>query len=181
MVLARAKQADLRLLASKICGGPHMIVDLAQELLNELGSSLENLETQHAALLQFLKDKGILTDDQFAPYITQAGKASTVRWRAAHIRLESLFSIERQKEENVRENEQRQTVAGQSTPNENQAREAKTKNDVGRANSAPQSEELRINGAIEGAGNQSVSENDDKQNEYPTSEDKKPSPTSKIT
>ena len=68
-----------------------MNVDLAQELLNELGSSLEKLETQHAALFQFLKDKGMLTDDQFAPYLAQAGKASSVRWRAAHIRLESLF------------------------------------------------------------------------------------------
>lgn len=35
-----------------------MNVDLAQELFNELSSSLEKLETQFAALLQFLKDNG---------------------------------------------------------------------------------------------------------------------------
>ena len=52
-----------------------MNVDLAQELLNELGSSLESLETQHAALLQFLKDNGTVTDEQFDPYLTQAGRA----------------------------------------------------------------------------------------------------------
>jgi predicted enzyme related to lactoylglutathione lyase len=75
-----------------------MNVDLAQELLNELGSSLENLETQHAALFQFLKDNGMLTGDQFASYLAQAGKASSVRWRAAHIRLESLSRNERQKD-----------------------------------------------------------------------------------
>jgi hypothetical protein len=154
-----------------------MNVDLAQELLNELGSSLENLETQHAALLQFLKDNGILTDDQFASYIAQAGKASSVRWRAARIRLESLFSTERQKEEKLGENEQRRTGAGQAPPIQNQEREAKTKNDVGSANAAQQSDEARINGAVEGAGEQSISEKDDKHDEHATGENKKPSPT----
>ena len=56
-----------------------MDVHLAEELLNELGSSLEMLETQQGALLQFLKDKGVITDEQFAPYLTQAGNASNVR------------------------------------------------------------------------------------------------------
>jgi hypothetical protein len=60
-----------------------MNVHLAQELLNELGSSLENLEAQQSALLQFLKEKGVVTDDQLAPYLNQAGNASNVRWRAA--------------------------------------------------------------------------------------------------
>ncbi len=69
-----------------------MDVHLAQELLNELGSSLENLETQQAALLQFLKDEGIVSDERLAPYLNQAGNASNVRWRAAHVRLEHIFS-----------------------------------------------------------------------------------------
>jgi hypothetical protein len=127
-----------------------MNVDLAQELLNELGSSLENLETQHAALLQFLKDNGILTDDQFAPYLAQAGKASGVRWRAAHIRLESLFRTERQQEEKLKENEQHQTRAGQAAPIQNQEREGETKNEAGTAHAAPQSEEAGITGPAEG-------------------------------
>ena len=108
-----------------------MNVDLAQELLNELGSSLKNLETEQAALLQFLKDNGVLTDDQFAPYLAQAGKASSVRWRAAHVRLERLFSSERQKEEKLRETEKRQTGAGQAPiQNQDQEPEPKTKNDA---------------------------------------------------
>ena len=41
-----------------------MNVHLAEELLNELGSSLEALETQNAALFQFLKDKSIVTDER---------------------------------------------------------------------------------------------------------------------
>jgi hypothetical protein len=58
-----------------------MDVHLGQELLEELGSSLENLETRQGALLQLLQDKGIVTDEQLAPYLTQAGNASSVRWR----------------------------------------------------------------------------------------------------
>lgn len=74
-----------------------MDVQLAQELLNELGSSLESLETQQAALVQLLKEKGIVTDKELAPYLNQAGNASSVRWRAAHVRLEHLFSAAAQK------------------------------------------------------------------------------------
>lgn len=158
-----------------------MNVDLAQELLNELGSSLENLETQHSALLQFLKDNGILTDDQFASYLAQAEKASSVRWRAARIRLESLFRTERRKEEELGENEQHQRGAGQAPTIQNQEREAKTKDEVGSANAAPQSEAARINGAVKGAGEQSISEKEDKQDDHATREDKKPRPTSKTT
>jgi len=83
-----------------------MDVHLAQELLNELGSSLENLETQQAALLQFLKDKGIVTDEQLAPYLNQAGNASSVRWRAAHARLEHLFSAAQKERQSAAQKEQ---------------------------------------------------------------------------
>ena len=155
-----------------------MNVDLVQEVFHELSSSLENLETQHAALLQFLKDNGILKDDQFAPYLAQTGKASSVRWRAARIRLESVFRTERQKEEKLEEKER--TGAGQVPPIQNQEPEAKTKNDIGSANAAPQSERARINEAVEATGEESICEKDDKQGEHATSEDKKPSPTSKI-
>ena len=76
-----------------------MDVHVAQELLKELGSSLENLETQQAALLQLLKDKAIVTDEQLGPYLDQAGNASSVRWRAAHVRLGHIFSAATQKEQ----------------------------------------------------------------------------------
>jgi hypothetical protein len=79
-----------------------MDVHLGQELLDELGSSLENLETQQSALLQFLKEKGIVTDEQLAPYLTQAGNASNVRWRAARLRLERLLSGAQQEEQEAR-------------------------------------------------------------------------------
>jgi hypothetical protein len=153
-----------------------MNVDLAQELLNELGSSLQSLETEQAALLQFLKDNGILTDDQFAPYLAQAGKASSVRWRAAHVRLERLFSSERQKEEKLRENEKRQTGGGQA-PLQNQEPGAKTKEDADSTTPAPWTGEAKINGTGDGSAKQSVSKTKDAQDEHATSEHGKPGPS----
>jgi hypothetical protein len=92
-----------------------MNAELARELLNELGSSLESLETQYAALLQFMSDKGIVTEGEFAPYLDRAGKASSVRWRAARVRLERLFSAEKMKEEMAAEKERGSTDGAQAS------------------------------------------------------------------
>ncbi len=149
-----------------------MNVDLAQELLNALGSSLKSLETQHAALLQFLKDKGVLTDDQFAPYLEQAGKASSVRWRAAHVRLESLFSAERQKDEKREEDEKRQAATGGGPASKNTGEESKTKNDDDSARLGPWTAEAKINGANESPEKRTIDEKDSKLDEPASSEDK---------
>jgi hypothetical protein len=62
-----------------------------EQLLDEMLSSLEDLETKVGATLQFLKDKGHATDKDLAPYLEQAGDASNVRWRAARLRMMSLL------------------------------------------------------------------------------------------
>jgi hypothetical protein len=66
--------------------------DILREALHEMFSSLEGLETQNAAILSFLKEKGIATDEALAPHFEQAANASNVRWRAAQVRMDYLLS-----------------------------------------------------------------------------------------
>src|ERR1700722_12377620 len=65
---------------------------IVQEILHELLSSLETLDAQNMAVLQFLKDKGIANEKEFAAYLEQAGNASNVKWRAAGARIDYLVS-----------------------------------------------------------------------------------------
>jgi hypothetical protein len=62
------------------------------EILDDLFSSLEDLETQSTAVLTFLKEQGIATDEKLAPYLKQAGDASNVRWRATRVRIGFLLA-----------------------------------------------------------------------------------------
>jgi hypothetical protein len=63
-----------------------------QEIFHELISSLEAMDTQSSAISQFLKDKGIATPEQLAPYLERAGNASGVRWLGTRVRVDYLFS-----------------------------------------------------------------------------------------
>jgi hypothetical protein len=65
---------------------------LVRQVFEELLPSLEALDTKCAAILQFLKNKGIANDDELAPYFEEAGNASNVRWRAARVRINHLLS-----------------------------------------------------------------------------------------
>ena len=44
---------------------------MVQEILDELFSSLEALETRSTAVLEFLKDKGLATDEELAPHFSR--------------------------------------------------------------------------------------------------------------
>jgi hypothetical protein len=45
--------------------------EIVKQILDELFSSFEDSETQSAALLLFLKDQGIATEEKLAPYFKQ--------------------------------------------------------------------------------------------------------------
>ncbi len=66
--------------------------NIVQEILHELFSSFEDLETQSSAILQFLKHKGIANEKELPPFFEQARSASSVRWRAVRARIDYLLS-----------------------------------------------------------------------------------------
>ncbi len=66
--------------------------EFAKEILDAIFSSLEELETQNSAVLQLLKDKGLMREDELVAHLEQAGNASNVKWRAARVRIDHLIS-----------------------------------------------------------------------------------------
>src|SRR5215471_8727700 len=79
-----------------------LVRDLCRSLfLNEYRLEAEQAGaplTQQGALMQLLKDKGIVPDDQLAPYLDQAA-IPAVFARATRLRLERVFSTAADKEE----------------------------------------------------------------------------------
>src|SRR5712671_5651195 len=65
---------------------------IIQDILTDVFSSLEPLDAQCDAILQFLKAKGFATDKELAPFLEQARNTSNVRWLAARLRIASLLS-----------------------------------------------------------------------------------------
>jgi|ERR1700686_186445 len=86
--------------------------DPVKEVLGELFTLLEAQETQNAAVLQFLKDQGIATEEKLAPYLERAGNGSNVKWRAARMRMEYLLTPV-QKEATTGQEEHKGTKAEQ--------------------------------------------------------------------
>jgi hypothetical protein len=100
--------------------------NIAQEILHELFSSLEDLETQSTAVLQFLKNKGIADDKELTPYIEQAGKASSVRWRGVRARIDYLLAGA-MKEAEESGKKQAAAVQANEKPNDSDAKKSTVK------------------------------------------------------
>jgi hypothetical protein len=85
--------------------------DPVEQVVNELFPYFEALEARSAAILQLLKDKGLTTDEQFAPYLEQAGNGSNVKWLAARIRVQRLLSskVKAEKEKDLAKEEEAKT------------------------------------------------------------------------
>src|ERR1700758_2307274 len=82
---------------------------ITDEILEELSSALQRVETQSAAVLALVKDKGIAKEEELAPYLERAGAASSVRWRATRVRLAALLAgLERAEQQSKEEAKPRQ-------------------------------------------------------------------------
>jgi hypothetical protein len=105
----------------------HAITD---EILEELSSALQRVEAQSSAVLEFVKDKGIVKEDELAPYLERASAASSVRWRATRVRLRRLLSgLEKRQEskEQRKEEGQKSEAEKASEPKSAAKRESEEK------------------------------------------------------
>lgn len=119
------------------------------QFLDQLFSALEDLETQSAGVVQFLKDKGLATDDELAPYLEAAAGASEVRWRAARLRMDALLAaaIKDAEEEFALKVEERKESAAQKLQESREAVENRKGDTSGApkeaASRAPESETVK--------------------------------------
>jgi len=62
------------------------------EIFDEMFTLLADIETRNAALFEYMKEQGGVTDEKLAPYLERAAAATDVRWRAARARMEHLLA-----------------------------------------------------------------------------------------
>lgn len=98
-----------------------------KEIFDELFGLLESLETQSMAVTQFLKEQKVGNDKKLAPYLEQAGNASSVKWRAARARMEYLLApmqkeADKKKEAEKKESEKKEPEKNESEKNEKATR-----------------------------------------------------------
>ena len=97
--------------------------NFVQEIFHDLFSSIEALETQNTAVLQFLRDKGIATDEELASHLEQAENASSVRWRGVRVRADYLFAsaVKAAEQAAERESTKRAEMKPESKPDTRQS------------------------------------------------------------
>lgn len=99
---------------------------IAEQILDELAPTFEAIESQSEALLRFVREKGIASDEELAPYLEQAAAASSVRWRALRVRMGRLFSLaEKSEEEKFAKKDDEQADSGKANSQGNGKESAK--------------------------------------------------------
>ena len=97
-----------------------------KEIFDELFGLLESLEAQSMAVTQFLKDQKIGNDKKLAPYLEQAGNASSVKWRAARARMEYLLAPMQKEADKKKEAEKKESEMREPEKNESEKYERAT-------------------------------------------------------
>jgi hypothetical protein len=109
-----------------------------KEVLDGLFTLLETLETQNDAVLEFLKDQGIATDEKLAPYLERAGSASSVKWRAARARMAYLLAPAPKKATDLREQDvEKQPQRKAAEPKQAVSKDVGSKQDAGPRDASP--------------------------------------------
>jgi len=145
-----------------------------KEILDELFSLLESLETQSLALTQFLKDQGIATEEKLAPYLDRAGNASSVKWRAARARMQYLLSPvtkqtnDKEKGKNKGKNKEPEKPAADKSSAEKPPAEKSTKeNSPAEKNNPDSSDPVQNNKANTGKNSKPTANDDAKRSDIP--------------
>jgi hypothetical protein len=145
------------------------------EVLDELFSALQSLETQTRALTQFLKDQNIVPADDFAPYLHQAGEASSIRWRAERIRINSLLTSAFKKVDESIATRLDKAGQGQSTTPEKQAdRRPEANKSPDSKSEGSKNESLKNSDLKSDVKNKDQNQNDPSTREAPAQETQRP-------
>lgn len=89
---------------------------LIDEILDAVLPPIEAAESQTNALIQLLRERGILTDDDFHRFQEQAENASEIKSRAMRLRLKRIF--ESLADESAKLKKQVDDLADQKTASE---------------------------------------------------------------
>ena len=146
-----------------------------KEVLDGLFALLETLEAQNIAVLEFLKDQGIATDEKLAPYLDRAGSASSVKWRAARARMAYLLAPAPKRATDQKEHPTEKQPQGQGA----EPKEAVSKNDGSKEDKGSQGDSPSDAHHKGTATKDAATKSDAKSEPEPKDAEKKPSETKK--
>jgi hypothetical protein len=135
------------------------------QILDELFPNFEPLEARSAALLQLLKTKGLITDEELAPFFEQAANAASVRWLAVRVRVEALIaSLLNPAEESsataTEKNADHASETGEAEPHEESPREKEREKKAEQKDESEPESPSRKSESVENVSNELASEDD---------------------